>query len=430
MDRIKLIKGISEKLNRDNIQYCILRNYDFLLKEKKELTRSEKSIDMVVSKKDMPKLDKLLTKLGFTKRKKGYSLKHTPYFKVFDEDFISFDIQVGAVHWNDMPYLDEKNILKNRTKKSFFYVPSDNDAFVMLLVHSILGKRYFKPEYKAILSSLSETIDNDYVFDRLKETFNKKTAEVLLDLAIKKRFNEIIKKKNALIYYFILKSPKHITVFTALFFRWIRWKIRLKPLITVMGPDGSGKSTTVKELNKKLIYFGRNSTVIYSGRGHYNVIPINKFGRGYKEKEIIAEKKGAPRKTTRKSLLYTIASLFYTLDMLLRYFLMTPKRMKECVITDRYCSDIFLMENVPFFIRRFWISLFPRPQLTFYLYNSVPILHKRSNGHNIENLNWQLKNFPILNKRFNSIQIKTENKEKTIQQVFTDTMTWLLRNWY
>ena len=64
--------------------------------------------------------------------------------------FDLFDIQVGGIHWNDMPYLGEE-VLNNRVKKSYFYVPSDNDTFVMLLTHSILGKRYFKPKYKKIL---------------------------------------------------------------------------------------------------------------------------------------------------------------------------------------------------------------------------------------------------------------------------------------
>ena len=98
-------------------------------------------------------------------------------------------MQIGGVYWNDMKYLSDKQLITNRKKYSFFYIPSDQDTFVMLLVHSILGKRYFKPKYQKILSSLE--INKEFAFKELKRIFNKKIAKRLLILVKNKKFNKI-----------------------------------------------------------------------------------------------------------------------------------------------------------------------------------------------------------------------------------------------
>ena len=114
---------------------------------------------------------------------------------------------------------------------------------------------------------------------------------------------------------------------------------------------------------------------------------------------------------------------------MLRLIILFPKRHKKIILSDRYCSDIFLMENVPLLVRKLLLSIFPKPQLTFYVYNSPEILHQRK-GQNLENLFWQLKNFEILNKKMGAISIKNDIKEKTILQINHKTISWLLTRWY
>jgi len=133
------LKKMLIDLDKQNINYCILRNYEFLLGELFPM----ESVDTVVSREDFMRMDALLRSQGFQKRRPQFSLQHHAYFKHVGRQMISFDLQVGGVHWNDMVYLDEI-LLVHRVKKDFFYVLSDEDAFVMLLAHSILGKRYFK----------------------------------------------------------------------------------------------------------------------------------------------------------------------------------------------------------------------------------------------------------------------------------------------
>ena len=118
MSVINIIKDVLEKLNINNVSYCILRNYDFLVEERKPIKDSEKSIDLVVAEKDYIQFSRTLKSLGFIKRKQQFSLKHKAFFKIDNDlEIVSFDVQVGGVHWNDMCYLHVNIILKNKIKK-------------------------------------------------------------------------------------------------------------------------------------------------------------------------------------------------------------------------------------------------------------------------------------------------------------------------
>ena len=436
MERVAIIKNVLTTLNKEGVNYCVLRNYDFLLEEREPKKHSERSIDLAVHKDDYKKFHQEMVSLGFTKRKNpSFSLKHVPYFLVQGGEVISFDVQVGGVHWNDMCYLEDE-LFENRIKKSFFYVPSDDNVFVMLIAHSILGKRRFKPEYKEIIINLSNKIDKNYVKQKLSEIFNKKLAEELLHSALKGDFDKILKKKYFLISNFIFKSKKNTITFTKLFLRWIKWKKigHSYPLISIIGPDGSGKSTMTKELYNYLKEDNRKVELVYNGRGRNQILPFRKIGRIYKSKERKKDREVKPnnKDVKKRKIFYTLAAPIFTLDLLLRYFFrILPKRKnKSVVITDRYCSDILLMENVSFKFRKFLLKLFPKPTLTFYFYNDPEILHQRRPEESIDGLKRQMYYFDKLKDTLNTINLKSDDKKKNQEIVLRIVKAYLLDNWY
>lgn len=436
MHRIEIIKQVCEELNQKSIRYCILRNYDFLIEEREPQKHSEQSIDLAVHKEDYNRFHQILTNQGFQRRKNlSFSRSHKPYFKLKGKETISFDVQVGGVHWNDICYLGSE-LFDDRIKKSFFYVPSDNNTFVMLLAHSILGKRYFKPEYKETIINLSKKVDKDYAKQKLSEIFDDKLAGELLDLALREKFNKILNKKYSYIKNFIFKSTKNTITFTKLFFRWVRWKKigHSYPLISIIGPDGSGKSTMTKELHGFLKDNGKKVEVVYNGRGRNQILPFRKIGRIYKSKERKKDRESKPsqKNVKKRKIVYTLAAPVFTLDLLLRYlFRIFPKRKsKKIVITDRYCSDILLMENVPFTFRKFLLGLFPKPTLTFYLYNDPEILKERRPEESIEGLKRQMYYFEKLKDNLEMISLKTDDKEKDQELVLQKVKAYLLDNWY
>src|SRR3989338_1530423 len=180
-------KKIFSSFEEAGIRYCVLRNFEFL----SDSTYTWEGLDTVIAKDDYEKARIILFQHGFTQRKPQFSLQHKAFFTLVNGVKVSFDIQVGGVYWNDMRYMGE-SILANRVRKDFFYVPSDNDTFLMLLVHSILGKRRFKLKYQQILSSLLEQgkVDEERIRQDLSNIFTKKMARKVFGLVKSKKFEK------------------------------------------------------------------------------------------------------------------------------------------------------------------------------------------------------------------------------------------------
>ncbi len=431
--RIENLKRVLFDFNKHNISYCILRNYEFLLGE----PFPPESIDITIAEADFSRAEAILKENDFNKRKQQFSLRHKAFFKIEDQKYCSFDVQVGGVYWNDMPYY-KGSILNNRINRSFFFTPDDNDTFVMLTAHSILGKRYFKEKYKSILIGLlkEKKIDRGYCLNKLSQIFNKKNAHHIIENIDNQSFHKI--KIPSIVAYFIVKDPKHMIIISRLFLRWVKWKKFLKtwPLISIVGPDGAGKSTTVDCLNSFLQETGRKTAVVYTGRGREHILPITSLGKRYKSSENKKEEKALTGRknekneiSLKKRWLYTFSSHLFALDLLLRYyFKIFPKRMgKKIVITDRYCSDIILMKNVPFWYKKILMGLFPRPTLNILLYNSSEVLHQRRPKETVEELERQLS---IFNKLTYDLKLKTTDGIKDQQKINELVLYKMLREWY
>ncbi len=429
---LKQFKIVFEDFDTCEIGYCLLRNFEFLF----DTRFPWEGLDLVVGKDDFAQVNEILLRNGFTERTQQFSLQHKAYFKIVNGVRLHFDIQVGGVYWNDMKYIGE-SIIANRVRKDFFYIPCANDTFLMLLVHSILGKRYFKPKYQEILGSLLDQglVDEEMVIKHLSILFSTKMATKIVTLVKMKNFKQI--PIAALLSIFVGKKPARLATLGALMVRWVRWKRPLKPhpLISIVGPDGAGKSTLVHSLHTYLLAHKRKVAVVYMGRGRRHILPFMALGRKYKS----AEKKrdanavydgGAFRNTSfTRSLLYTFSSLLFVSDLLLRYWLVIfPLRMrKRMVITDRYCTDIILMKNVPFWWKKALYSLFPKPTISILLYNTPEILHQRRPQETVQELQRQMGIFNRLNY---DLRVETKSFEEDKQKVVDFVMARLLVDWY
>src|SRR3989344_861252 len=428
---IEEYKKIFSAFDQQAIRYCVLRNFEFLY----DSNFFWEGLDTVIAKDDYEKTRSILLQQGFSQRKPQFSLQHKAFFKLVDGVKVSFDVQVGGVYWNDMKYISE-SIIANRVRKDFFYVPSDNDTFLMLLVHSILGKRRFKTKYQQILTSLLEQkkVDERKIAHDLSNIFTEREAEELLKQIKAKQFKKV--RIYHLLSIFLIKSINHVITLSALTLRWIRWKrpCMPAPLISIIGPDGAGKSTLVNALQDYLLETKRKPVIVYMGRGRNHILPITVLGRKYKSAE---KKKDAKRDANigsssdpfKRKLLYSVSSLLFVTDSLLRYwFVIFPLRMrKRVVITDRYGTDIILLKNVPLWWKKLLYALFPKPTLSVLLYNNPEVLHQRRPEESIPELQRQM---DIFNKLQYDLRLETKNQEEDTWKVLNFVTSRLLEDWY
>jgi len=418
-----VLRNILEVFSTEKVLYAVLRNDEFVV----DTAVPIESLDMVIAQEDIARASFIFEEYGFQRRKPQFSLKHLSYFKLVGTQLVSFDIQRGGVYWNDMCYLGE-DILTRRVKKDFYYVLSAEDYYVMLVAHSILGKRYFKPKYQQILASLK--VDTAEVEGELGKIFTPYKAKQILNLIQEKRFTVI--PIYCLVLWFLFKK-NHLFTFLALSWRWMKWKKPLQPwpLISVLGPDGAGKSTLVRNLDLYLQARGRKTAIIYTGRGRGHFLPIGFVGRTYKVRE---KRKDAVQKVIswRRKAWYTLSFFVFSLDLWLRTWTsIFPQRMRRrIVITDRYCSDIILMKYVPLWLKKSMLYFFPLPTLSFYLHNTPEVLHQRREEESVEELRRQLVIFPLLEKRFKPIHIITEDEQHDAERAIVTVMNYLCREWY
>jgi len=153
MDYIQEIKKVLSEWEASNVGYALLRNYEFLLEQ---FAEPGNDLDLVISRKDFVQARKILLWHGFVESPRQFSLSHKGIGKYFVQDKLKFgfDIQLGGVHWNDIPYLDAEEVLRHKLKVDNIHVLSDDDSFIMYVCHSLLGKRYFKEKYKKKLIEL------------------------------------------------------------------------------------------------------------------------------------------------------------------------------------------------------------------------------------------------------------------------------------
>lgn len=427
--QLHCLQQVLELFNQQNIRYCVLRNYEFLL----DTSYPVESLDIVIAEQDFPQAVEIISQQKFISRKPQFSLRHKAFFKLIGTAKVSFDIQVGGVYWNDMRYMDE-SILHHRVRSGYFYVPSANDTAVQLLCHSILGKRYFKVKYQRILSSID--YDLNYVLENLSRTFGQKYGQRIISFLRVQDFDRIPIYRPLL--HFLL-HPRRLRIFLPLCWRWVRWKKPLVayPLISVIGPDGAGKSTVLESLAQHLRAEHRNVSVQYGGRGRGHVLPISKLGRAYKKAEkqrdaSIPSLEKRPAGGNFRTFIYSGAALVFAFDFALRYMarIFLARRRHAIVITDRYCSDLFLMKHVPTWLKSALISVFPKPTLTFYLYQDAEVLHERRPEESIAELERQLALFTALRQHLPYIALKTTNPEKDAERVIQEVEKLLLVNWY
>jgi len=450
MSSISIIKKVLQEWDKNRILYCILRNYEFLFDPHQE---AGYDLDIVLASAHAEIAEQILLQQGFTKYPLQFSKKHHGFGIYVPEERckLGFDLQIGGIHWNDMVYLSETTIFPRRKIQQGVSLLSPEDEFVMYLCHSLLGKRYFKEKYQQkIIELLGPKLDLNYVRNILEQSFSSSVAEEIMNKTQQHDFKGLTKKSKYYLLHFLEHKPRRIGILLPLFFRWLNWQRfgQSYPLISIIGPDGSGKTTAAQELFEVLQQSRRSVSLIYSGRGKSNFLPIKTIAGWYKKKEKQQEEREHILSNSKKSfkinrnhsisstiiqkIVYSLAAPVYTLDLLLRYYLLIfPRRkLRTIVITDRYCSDILLMPHVPWTLRRFLLSLFPKPTLCFYLHNDARVLYERRKQQSVSELEQQMKLFSYLSHKFKAISIETTNIEKDVALIQSKVFHYFMKKRY
>lgn len=391
-------------------------------------------IDVLIKSEAIQEVDELLNSWGYHYCPEASFVKdHRGYRNSSPDGNLpqSLDVHIGDLTWNELTYLHSEQMWARLNLVDGFPKLSPEDTLIMLVCHSILGKRYFKKQYQQEISQLLRggDIDFDYIASNFIRIFGEQWGRRVWDLIRHDDYTGLIAQRYWVLFEFIARSGK-VWTFIRVVMRWIPWRIhqivRRGALISFIGMDGAGKTQTTQAVYEALLGMGIRSRIIYTGRGRKNIIPIGILGAPYKRLEARMESRRSPGYAATagkpsglkiaQRILYTLAAPVFAADLFFRYWLIVlPSLWKyEVVITDRYSSDLLLMDHVPMGFKKFLYSLFPRPRLFIYLFHDIAVLHQRRPDHPLQDLERQSKLFDAILPTLGADKVKTESVDLSV----------------
>ncbi|MBI5065264.1 hypothetical protein HZA97_03415 [Candidatus Woesearchaeota archaeon] len=409
-------KAVLEVLSANDVSYALIRNYDFLLGK-----NPGKDIDVVINLGDAEKIKDLMIQKGFFPQKICPYSAHLGFYKFISADFklLKFHFHIGGIAGRYSPYLSASEVLKKKRLFKGFPVISNEDLLISLIFHSNLSKGKGKEKYLlSVESILDQDFDKKYIRSTLEKKFGFQNGQDILRALYSRDFEKLDLLRNKINRSFFFKSFFSFCLTRMLCAFW-KMKVLIlgAPLVSFIGMDGAGKTTLTKEIKQVLEENKIKADLIYSGRGKKNLLPIQKIGKPYKKLEGYFN-----LSSTFLKIIHTFASVFFFLDLLIRYlFVIYPARVRnDIVLTDRYGSDMLLMKNVPMFLKNIYFSILPKPSLVFYVYTEINILHQRKPNHPFEDLQRQEKLFEEINRKINPIKIKNDDLKESKRLILSE----------
>src|SRR3989344_3854682 len=419
---ISFISSVAKQLSENNIAYRLI---DSRWKKRGD-------IDIIVAKKDISAFEQVLHKNDF--RRKGRWPPQSRSYKAFhNEEIISLGAHVGGYiggFGGGLGRIGKKLSPSTSLPAEKSILSPEERLFILLYKYGSRKQRQkYEEEFNQLVST--EKINYSKLSSLCSHAFQNYTS-ITTAVEEKKSLSEITLHFNStqkLALRFRGKPNKIL--------KRVYKLIKPSPYITIVGCNGSGKSTTVKKLVEKLRQENIETAHIYSGRIQFQMLPINFFLKLLKPDKIegkkVDQKSNSGAKVVMKEpskeqyarevrifnspFLNSIAPFVYYVEYLLRYVIQVyPKRIfNDIVITDRGYIDLFTSPNMNKKVCHFFFKILPQPKHML-LWNDPKVLAQRRPEFRMEDLQKQLEAYDQVASLY-LLKIKTDQSNTVLNTI-------------
>lgn len=341
-----------------------------------------------------------------------------------------------------LTYMCAATVLERRVREGDCFVPSPEDRLLTLLLHNLIGKRQLQPKHvPALADALAQALDDRYLethasrfglgglVTRARASF----ALLAADPAAARRLGEECVSA-------ILKAqPRQRLNLARLAFRRMRGARTRRShgvLVAFMGPDGTGKSTTIEATNTLLNEAGISTRLVYLGPWGQMRLSLMAGLRALGLIPRLGPPTGALRSTSalvrfvaRRKNDVAVACYFSVLlvELWYRYlrFVRPVLRAGRVVLADRYIYDIeaaFRAKPVHGYavLRRGIARCYPRPYLGVLLSAHPEIIRARKAQIAAEDLPRILENYHEVGRRHGFVTLDTSDRLGSTVQAFRE----------
>lgn len=428
--QINSLNKLFEDFNSNNINYCILRNFenipenigndiDFLVDEK-QFKRIDLILDTVMNQFDFTLL--------ITKNRFGYVGKYYIHTKTNNILLLDFFTK-SSKKW--LEYADVAYILKHKVQFKNFYVPRQGSILYTVLLKDLLTYSQLRNKNNDLLTHMGDEVKKEFI-ETGSKYFDKK---ILLNLFDSLKNDKVLYSKQYL--FNNLKTYNNIT--NTIKYTYYRTKEVIQNLlfnkmyfISIIGPDGVGKSTVTSNLKNGLRDKGLfKDTLDIHHRFEFipNISAI--FTKKPKEDDIHSnseiESSVVTNPTKKHSWFRTlIYVIYYSIDFILGYiYILKYKATGGIIIADRYYYDFYIQkhyDNLPDFIKRFFYALIPQPNIIFFLSADANTIYKRKYELTLEETIDQNERCKNIIQYHNGILIDANNDAQTVNNHIKDAI--------
>jgi thymidylate kinase len=415
------------RLNEEKLTYCVLRNYETLPE------RVGNDVDIWIKDEHRAKLYTIIKDLANTF---GYILDYIPrltltgegnYFLIKEQEGKINVIHLDCwlyIHWKGICYIDEKVIENNlQLYKGLFYIPSPGIIAAIVMIKGLLYHNKIKEKYKALIQEYSKNNSKPFI-DSISKSFGTKTAASICNMAINSKWRLLEKKTFFFQLVLLLRTALHplrqvrnwVCYLLAQFERYFLGSRGI--FLVLIGPDGSGKSTTAKNLIESEV--GKLFQKRYYFHGHFLLLPELKqvvgLLRNKKEKRQIVKNDNFSKPFGMlRSMIYPF---YYGLNYFLRHFFIWKEKARgNLIVFDRYFYDYFIQRqytNCPRWLLNVVSAIIPSPDIIIYLRNRSEVVFKRKPELTTKEIKRQLEICDGLTKRLKNSYIIETNSEKSV----------------
>jgi thymidylate kinase len=368
----RFIREFTTGLERARVRWVILRNHEDLP------DRVGHDIDIIADPTDAETVGGVIRvavrRCGLFLVRSYRGIEHRS-FDVAASDltgrlFLHVDLQT-AMQYRGRRLIDAHELLADRRRAGEVWVPSPGMEGYALLLHAGLNKRALKPKYLARIAAIER--DDPGAIERtagsqLGPGLARRLAGVRTErdlLALRADLERAIDRRHRGNAW---RRPSFEIRSTA---RQVGMRVRPRGLfVSFVGPDGSGKSSTVELLAEFLDAQPDVLPVrrVYLGSGD-PLLPTRKLTRRLHG---VKESAGAARQVRDVAPRRLRGALHVTADEIVRYWFQVRPRLAPhgLVLADRYAYDLFRVNNP--MVRKGWFRrlatlMIPAPDLTFFL---------------------------------------------------------------